>query len=155
MRHASHPFIALAAVAALALSLSTAAQAQSQAATAPGSKMPPTSGAGMGMGAGTGMGMDMNKGKGMEMGKDSAHGSDQMHKSMMSGMDSMKMMKPTGNTDKDFAMMMKMHHEQALDMARAEIAHGKSAELKAMSRKIIATQQKEIAQLDKWMAAHK
>ena len=65
----------------------------------------------------------------------------------------MKMMKPSGDTDMDFAMMMKMHHEQALEMAKAEIARGKSAELKAMSRKIIAAQQKEIAQLDKWMAA--
>ena len=52
-------------------------------------------------------------------------------------------------------MMMKMHHEQALEMAKAEIAHGKSGELKALSRKIISAQQKEIAQLDKWMAAHR
>ena len=91
----------------------------------------------------------------MGIGKGDSQGSDQMHKSMMSGMDSMKMMKPTGNTDMDFAMMMKMHHQQALEMAKAEIAHGKSAELKAMSRKIITAQQKEIAQLDKWIAAHK
>ena len=97
----------------------------------------------------------MGKGMGMGMGKGDAHGSDQMHRSMMSGMDGMKTMKLTGNTDMDFAMMMKMHHEQALEMAKAEIAHGKSAELKAMSRKIIAAQQKEIAQLDKWMAANK
>ena len=97
----------------------------------------------------------MGKGMGMGMGKGDAHGSDQMHKTMMSGMEGMKMMKPTGNTDMDFAVMMKMHHEQALEMAKAEIAHGKSAELKALSRKIIMAQQKEIAQLDKWMAAHK
>lgn len=60
---------------------------------------------------------------------------------------------PTGNTDLDFAMLMTMHHEQALAMAKAEIAQGKSAELKAMSHKIIPAQQKEIAQLDNWMAA--
>lgn len=65
------------------------------------------------------------------------------------------MMQPTGDTDMDFAMMMKMHHEQALEMAKVEIAHGKSGELKAMARKIIAAQQREIGQLDKWMAAHK
>ena len=57
---------------------------------------------------------------------------------MMSGMEGMKMMKPTGDTDKDFAVMMKLHHQQALEMAKAEIAHGKSAELEALSRKIIA-----------------
>ena len=32
----------------------------------------------------------------------------------------MQAMKRTGDTDKDFAMMMKLHHQQALDMARAE-----------------------------------
>ena len=102
-----------------------------------------------------GMGKETVTGTGRGMGKGDAHGSDQMHKTMMSGMEGMKMMKPTGNTDMDFAVMMKMHHEQALEMAKAEIAHGKSAELKALSRKIIMAQQKEIAQLDKWMAAHK
>jgi uncharacterized protein (DUF305 family) len=40
-------------------------------------------------------------------------------------------------------------------MAKVELRDGKSAELKAMSRKIIKDQQKEIAQLDKWLAAHK
>ena len=151
MHYSSHPFRALAAVAALALSLSTAAHAQSQAASASASKMPSASGTGMGMG----MGKETVTGTGRGMGKGDAHGSDQMHKTMMSGMEGMKMMKPTGNTDMDFAVMMKMHHEQALEMAKAEIAHGKSAELKALSRKIIMAQQKEIAQLDKWMAAHK
>ena len=141
MRTSSHPFLALATAAALALSLSTTAHAQSQPASAPASKMPSTSGSGMGMN----MGMAKGDGK----------GSDHMHKAMMSGMESMRMMKPTGNIDMDFAMMMKMHHQQALEMARAEIAHGKSAELKAMSRKIITSQQKEIVQLDKWMAANK
>lgn len=149
MHYSSHPFRALAAIAALALSLSTAAHAQSQAASASASKMPSASGTGMGMGKET------ITGTGQGMGKGDAHGSDQMHKTMMSGMEGMKMMKPTGNTDMDFAVMMKMHHEQALEMAKAEIAHGKSAELKALSRKIIMAQQKEIAQLDKWMAAHK
>ena len=34
-----------------------------------------------------------------------------MAQSMMSGMDNMKQMKSTGDVDKDFAMMMKAHHE--------------------------------------------
>lgn len=78
-------------------------------------------------------------------------GSDEMKKSMMSGMDSMQKMQMSGDTDKDFATMMKMHHQQALEMARHELANGRSAELKAMSRKIIKDQTKEIAQLDSWM----
>ena len=78
-------------------------------------------------------------------------GSDEMKKSMMSGMDGMQKMQMSGDTDKDFAMLMKMHHQQALEMAKPEIAHGKSPELKAMARKIIKDQTKEIAQLDAWM----
>lgn len=138
MRHPSHTFFALAA--ALALSLTTTVHAQSQAASMPASKMPSASGAGMGMGMG--------------MGKGDAHGSDQMHRSMMSGMDGMKTMKLTGNTDMDFAMMMKMHHQQALEMAQMELDNGKSAEMKALARKIIAAQKKEIAEFDKWMSKH-
>jgi len=82
-------------------------------------------------------------------------GSASMHQAMMSGMESMKSMQPSGDIDKDFAAMMKAHHQQAVEMAKAEIAEGKSPELKAMARKIIKDQQKEIAQLDKWLASHK
>lgn len=83
------------------------------------------------------------------------HGSQQMHEQMMGGMQKMQSMRPSGDTDKDFAMMMRMHHQQAVDMARIEAEHGKSPELKALAQKIIKDQQKEIAQLDKWLATHK
>ena len=83
------------------------------------------------------------------------HGSEQMHKSMMSGMQQMQGMKMTGDTDKDFAMMMKMHHQQALDMAKVQVAHGKSPELKAMAEKMIKDQSKEIAQLEAWLQKSK
>ena len=42
----------------------------------------------------------------------------EMHKSMMSGMKGMESMKGSGDIDHDFAMMMKLHHQSALDMAR-------------------------------------
>ena len=83
------------------------------------------------------------------------HGSEQMSKAMMSGMQQMQGMKMTGDTDKDFAMMMKMHHQQALDMAKAEVEHGKSAELKAMAQKMIKDQTQEIAKLDAWLQKNK
>ena len=82
-------------------------------------------------------------------------GSADMKQSMKAGMDSMHNMQTTGDMDKDFAMMMKMHHQQALDMAEMQIAHGKSAELKAMATKIVSSQKKEIAQFDKWLAKQK
>ena len=82
-------------------------------------------------------------------------GAADMKQSMKAGMDSMHNMQTTGDMDKDFAMMMKMHHQQALDMAEMQIAHGKSAELKAMATKIVSSQKKEIAQFDRWLAKQK
>lgn len=82
-------------------------------------------------------------------------GSPDMKQSMKAGMEGMQQMQSTGDMDKDFAMMMKMHHQQALDMAEMELAHGKSAELKALATKIIAGQKKEIAQFDRWLAKQK
>ncbi|WP_454902673.1 DUF305 domain-containing protein [Variovorax gossypii] len=121
------------------LSFKTLANASALAAfalTATAQTQPPTSPAPMAMSS-----AQMQKGS----------GSDEMKKSMMSGMDGMQKMQMSGDTDKDFAMLMKMHHQQALEMAKPEIAHGKSPELKAMARKIIKDQTKEIAQLDAWM----
>lgn len=69
------------------------------------------------------------------------------------GMDNMSGMSMT-DSDKDFATMMKMHHQKALEMARKELANGKSPEMKAMAQKIIDGQTKEIAELDKWLTSH-
>ncbi len=85
----------------------------------------------------------------------SGAGSDEMSRSMMNGMEQMRQMKPTGDLDKDFAMMMRMHHQQAVDMAKIEVQKGKSAEMKALATKIIKDQQKEIGQLDKFLQKHK
>lgn len=91
----------------------------------------------------------------METAKTDSAASQDMHKSMMSGMDAMNKMPMSGNTDKDFAMMMKVHHQQALDMAAVELASGKSPEMKKMAKNIITAQKKEIAQFDKWLATQK
>ena len=84
-----------------------------------------------------------------------AAGPHDMKASMMMGMDGMQKMPMSGDTDKDFAMMMKMHHQQALNMAEMELANGKSPEMKAMAKQIIVAQKKEIAQFDKWLAKQK
>lgn len=93
----------------------------------------------------------------MPMGKmdKGAAGSHDMKASMMMGMDGMQKMPMSGDVDKDFAMMMKMHHQQALNMAEMELAHGKSPEMKTMAKQIIAAQKKEIAQFEKWMGKQK
>lgn len=59
-------------------------------------------------------------------------------------------MDPSGDADKDFAMMMVPHHEGAIDMAKLELQHGKDPQLRAMAEKIIAAQEAEIAELKKW-----
>ena len=84
-----------------------------------------------------------------------AAGSRDLKESMMMGMDGMQKMQMSGDTDKDFAMMMKMHHQQALNMAEVELANGKSPEMMTMAKQIIAAQKKEIAQFDKWLAKQK
>lgn len=81
--------------------------------------------------------------------------SKQMHEMMMGGMQKMQSMPMTGDMDKDFAMMMRHHHAQGIEMAKMELAHGKSAEMKKMADKIIKSQQKEIADFDKWLQKNK
>lgn len=93
-------------------------------------------------------------GKPMMAGMEPGSPSMEMQSTMMNGMEKMKQMKMTGDSDKDFAMMMKMHHQAALEMAKPEIEHGKSPEMKAMARKIVKDQTKEIAQFDAWMKKH-
>ena len=66
--------------------------------------------------------------------------------------DKMSSMKMTGNTDVDFAMMMRIHHLGAIDMAQAELRDGKDTQMKKMAKAIIAAQKKEIAQFDKFLA---
>lgn len=83
------------------------------------------------------------------------NGSKAMHMKMMQGMKDMESMPMTGDTDHDFVSMMRMHHQQAIDMAQEEVRQGKDAQAKAFARKIIADQSKEIKQLDSWLAKHK
>lgn len=66
--------------------------------------------------------------------------------------DKMSSMKMTGNVDVDFAMMMRIHHQGAIDMAEAELRDGKDPQMKKMAASIIAAQKKEIATFDKFLA---
>lgn len=68
--------------------------------------------------------------------------------------DKMSSMSMTGKPDVDFAMMMRVHHQGAIEMAQAELKDGKEPQMKKMARDIIAAQKKEIAQFDKFLAKH-
>jgi uncharacterized protein (DUF305 family) len=60
---------------------------------------------------------------------------------MMAGM----AVKPSGDVDADFAAMMIPHHQGAIDMAVAELRHGKNPQLRRIAQEIIVDQQQEIA----------
>ena len=83
-------------------------------------------------------------------GKTSMH----MHSSMEEMHKKMKGMTPTGHQDMDFAMMMVVHHQGAIDMAQAQIDHGKDKQMISAAKKIIAAQKKEIAMFETWMKKH-
>lgn len=70
-------------------------------------------------------------------------------------MDKMMNMKMSGNSDKDFVMMMILHHEGAVTMAKDEISHGKQSELKKIAQKMITDQTKEIKDFNAWLASQK
>lgn len=81
--------------------------------------------------------------------------SNAMMKSMQSGMSQMMSMKMTGDPDHDFAMMMKMHHQGAVEMADLEIKQGTNAQAKALASRIKAANQKEIKELTQFLSSHK
>ena len=84
----------------------------------------------------------------MDTSMDMSHTMDSMDEKM-------KSMPMSGDVDYDFAMMMRIHHQGALEMAKSELDNGKNPEMRTMAKKIIAAQKKEIAQFDKWIAKHK
>lgn len=73
-----------------------------------------------------------------------------MH-NMMKDMD---MMAKTQDPDNDFAMMMSMHHQGAINMANEELKNGSDSEMKAMAQSIITKQQDEIKQFQAFLTAH-
>ena len=59
---------------------------------------------------------------------------------------------PTGSADMEYARLMVPHHQRAVDMAKAELAHGRDTKLKEMAQKMIDAQQQEIQQFKAWQA---
>lgn len=73
-----------------------------------------------------------------------------MH-NMNAQMDAMEM---TGDADHDFAMMMTMHHQGAIDMSNKVIEKGNDATIKSMAQMIIDKETAEKNQLTTWLENH-
>lgn len=57
----------------------------------------------------------------------------------------------TGNTDYDFAMIARMQRQAALDIAKAELEHGKEPLLRNIATRIIESHKSETTQLNQWI----
>ena len=75
-------------------------------------------------------------------------GSMELHRIMTEG--SKSPMPMSGDVDKDFAAMMTVHHQMAIDMADVLLESGSNAELKAIAVKMKAAQQEEIKQMEQY-----
>jgi uncharacterized protein (DUF305 family) len=76
-------------------------------------------------------------------------------RAMTEMMQDMHSMEPTGNVDLDFAVMMKSHHEGALDMSQEELKSGRDERVKALASAIVDAQKAEVESLDKFISLHK
>jgi len=78
-------------------------------------------------------------------------------KAMMDNMQAMMKMPEmdADSADKSFAAMMIKHHQDGIKMGEAIKKYAKDAKLKQMAQMMITDQQKEIEELQNWLAQHK
>ncbi len=99
---------------------------------------------------------------GMAMGGDGmgmAMAADEAHTDLMDGMVAMNRDMMAGGTAEDidvaFVCSMIPHHRGAIDMAKAEIAHGDDPWVRALAEEIVKAQEKEIADMLAWLEEQK
>jgi uncharacterized protein (DUF305 family) len=77
----------------------------------------------------------------------------------MMGMDKMGAMADqqmiTGDIDNDFASLMIIHHQAAIDSASSYLHHGNNIELMEMANAIVEMQSQEIIEMSNWLIANK
>ncbi|GGG55151.1 hypothetical protein GCM10011378_34150 [Hymenobacter glacieicola] len=72
-------------------------------------------------------------------------------KASMAGM-MQNLPQPAADPDLSFNQLMTVHHQSAVDMAQAQLAHGRDAQLKKMAQQMITAQQQEIQEFKAWQA---
>lgn len=86
--------------------------------------------------------------------KTQAHDDNEMMAIMHDMSAEMNAITMTDDADHDFAMMMKMHHQGAIDMGNKELEKGNDATIKAMAQMMISMQQTEIQELQAFIDTH-
>ena len=56
-----------------------------------------------------------------------------------------------GDADHDFAAMMIPHHQGAIEMAKAELLHGRDPVMRRLAQEILVDQQSEIDAMQLWL----
>ncbi|HMG37489.1 MAG TPA: DUF305 domain-containing protein [Blastocatellia bacterium] len=67
----------------------------------------------------------------------------------------MNSVKSSADSDVDFVELMLPHHRAAVDMAKAQLLHGKDSQMRRLAQEIIADQQSEIELMELWLKQHK
>ena len=67
-----------------------------------------------------------------------------MRESMAQMHTAMEHAQPTGDPDRDFALMMIPHHQGAIDMAKVELLYGQDPVMRRLAQEIITDQKSEI-----------
>ena len=102
--------------------------------------------------------LEIEKGKNAEM-KAMAQAIITAQQQEIQGMDKMDAMADqqmiTGDIDNDFASLMIIHHQAAIDSASSYLHHGSNGELSAMANAIIEMQSEEIITFSNWLAENK
>ena len=90
--------------------------------------------------------------KGAAMDQTMPAGKMDMKSMMKENNDKMASVPMSGNPDVDFAQMMRIHHQGAIDMAQTLLRDGKDPQMLKMAKNIISAQKKEIAELEAFLA---
>jgi uncharacterized protein (DUF305 family) len=78
--------------------------------------------------------------------------SEQLQKIVKDGSDKLSAASVIGEPDRDFASLMKLHHEQGIRLAEAYLKGGRDEKVRALARRIVTMQKEEIREFDEWLA---